>query len=79
MRRVTVVITCDHPGCQATYTAPLPSHAATLATVAGWLTGAGVDACPQHWNRTHPAAPLEVIPLEPKAVGMRGRTRKDPA
>jgi hypothetical protein len=50
-RRVTIVITYDYPGCTATYTGPA-GHATAAAERAGWLVGAGVDACPARWNRT---------------------------
>lgn len=50
-RRVTVVITCDHPACPATYTGPA-GQATTQAGQAGWLVSPAIDACPAHWNRT---------------------------
>ena len=47
-------ITCDQAGCQATLTATRYHTLITSARAAGWLTGPGVDACPDHWNRVEP-------------------------
>ena len=47
----TYTLTCDRPGCPATITAPTWHAVTAAAQAAGWLTGPGIDACPDHWNR----------------------------
>jgi hypothetical protein len=50
VKHTHILITCDHPGCQAFITGPTQPAAIAAARDAGWLTGP-IDACPDHWKR----------------------------